>query len=518
MRLTNREAIAWSLVLLAALSLVLQSDLLAIDAASPPKRKRRALHHIAFHTNRSAARAARAAKAAARKAAAADAAAIVITPPMTDYHSHVHAAPVCPPVYVYNASQLDERDLFNVGFGPQLGTEEWLRHSDQHATGSAIIARLLHSKRCPLVTDPARARLFLVPLVFPPLRRATEEEAHKVWDFMPPADEERLWAVCEKIYKTDWSAALTHLTRANAARHVFMPLAYFEVTGFCRGAEPFFEVLVESRRKNAELLAAMPTVLTGIVADEQLLGTFGAMAAKQLFSAPLVSSVHMRESQARPWAPRPPGARPWLMSYGGSTEGHPRAHALREHLVAKCREYGDATCRLVSRYQMDDGNTLLEAFRSKRESIFCLEPPGFGDHRKSQVDALTLGCIPVLFTPSTDASIWPLHWGPFREDSRVLLDLEDVLSGRVGSPRAPEPSLAHSRRQSHLCDRPRLSARGSRPRPRLRTGGRARDAPCHPNRARASHAGGHRQVRRARALRPRRQPRRRARAAAARPG
>ena len=38
-------------------------------------------------------------------------------------------------------------------------------------------------------------------------------------------------------------------------------------------------------------------------------------------------------------------------------------------------------------------------------SSFCLERSGFGEHRKSQVDALTLGCIPVLFSPHLDEQL-----------------------------------------------------------------------------------------------------------------
>ena len=114
---------------------------------------------------------------------------------------------------------------------------------------------------------------------------------------------------------------------------------------------------------------------------------------QRLFSAPLVSSVHLRAGEPRPWAlntalntapnPHQASTRPYLMSYGGSTEGSPEASRLRSLLVKQCLQLGNATCRLVSHYRMD--TVLVDALRSKRESVFCLEPPGFGDHRKSQV-------------------------------------------------------------------------------------------------------------------------------------
>ena len=50
-----------------------------------------------------------------------------------------------------------------------------------------------------------------------------------------------------------------------------------------------------------------------------------------------------------------------------------------------------------------------------------------------QVDALTLGCIPVIFTPHAYQYLWPLHWGPFRDTSSVLLDMRKVRVRRSAS-------------------------------------------------------------------------------------
>ena len=83
--------------------------------------------------------------------------------------------------------------------------------------------------------------------------------------------------------------------------------------------------------------------------------------------------------------------------------------SLRKHLVERCRAYGNATCRLLACNGVDDkgsgcamsaSSSLLRAFRIKASSVFCLEPPGFGLARKSLVDGLNLGCIPVMFTPA----------------------------------------------------------------------------------------------------------------------
>lgn len=51
-------------------------------------------------------------------------------------------------------------------------------------------------------------------------------------------------------------------------------------------------------------------------------------------------------------------------------------------------------------------SSLEQTMRVKRHSTFCLEPPGYGDERKAIVDALTLGCSPVLFVPGAENSFW----------------------------------------------------------------------------------------------------------------
>ena len=157
----------------------------------------------------------------------------------------------------------------------------------------------------------------------------------------------------------------------------------------------------------------MPQIWQGVLIAKRAYerGMTGTMGRQLMLTAPLVSSVHLsrppqqqqqpqpqsaQPQQVTPWALRPASSRPWLMSYGGSTEGFPKAAALRKLLVQKCSAYGNTTCRLVTRYRMSDADALLEAFRSKRESVFCLEPPGFGFHRKSQVQPCSLypGCNP----------------------------------------------------------------------------------------------------------------------------
>ena len=46
-------------------------------------------------------------------------------------------------------------------------------------------------------------------------------------------------------------------------------------------------------------------------------------------------------------------------------------------------------------------------------------------------DSIVSGCIPVLFSPDSDA-VSPWHWGLFRESSRVLLSESEYMAARPG--------------------------------------------------------------------------------------
>ena len=60
-------------------------------------------------------------------------------------------------------------------------------------------------------------------------------------------------------------------------------------------------------------------------------------------------------------------------------------------------------------------------------STFCLSPEGDSVSRKATIDALLLGCIPVLFRRSAQHQ-WLWHWGGWVENATVLIDSGEVLS------------------------------------------------------------------------------------------
>lgn len=63
-------------------------------------------------------------------------------------------------------------------------------------------------------------------------------------------------------------------------------------------------------------------------------------------------------------------------------------------------------------------------------ATFCMHPPGDAVSRKAIIDSLLLGCIPVLFHEG-QAVQWPWHWGRWRADSSVLLDMQAITQRKL---------------------------------------------------------------------------------------
>lgn len=55
------------------------------------------------------------------------------------------------------------------------------------------------------------------------------------------------------------------------------------------------------------------------------------------------------------------------------------------------------------------GKNARDAVDLYRRSVFCLQPPGDSFARPGIVDAVSVGCIPVLFHQA-QAELWPWHW------------------------------------------------------------------------------------------------------------
>ena len=72
---------------------------------------------------------------------------------------------------------------------------------------------------------------------------------------------------------------------------------------------------------------------------------------------------------------------------------------------------------------------ILAAYARSR---FCLHPPGDACSRKGILDALLVGCIPVLFHECQRPSeLLPWHWGPWQRDSSIWINGRGLLAGRI---------------------------------------------------------------------------------------
>ena len=65
------------------------------------------------------------------------------------------------------------------------------------------------------------------------------------------------------------------------------------------------------------------------------------------------------------------------------------------------------------------GSNARDALRLYARSTFCLQPPGDTIPRPGIVDAISVGCIPVLFHPE-QAHLWSWHWDAAK--ASVLFD------------------------------------------------------------------------------------------------
>ncbi|PAN23592.1 hypothetical protein PAHAL_4G103200 [Panicum hallii] len=165
------------------------------------------------------------------------------------------------------------------------------------------------------------------------------------------------------------------------------------------------------------------------------------------FAVPYPSYFHPSSAgEVAEWQARVRAAqRPWLFSFAGARR--PGTLAIRDRIFDAC----DAAMPRRSCGKLDCGGPegsitcrsprkLMSLFTSSR---FCLQPLGDSFMRRSSVDAVMAGCIPVFFhEASTFEKQYYWHErDPDRgrgarsnNDHRyyVLIDQDDVLQGKVG--------------------------------------------------------------------------------------
>ena len=176
---------------------------------------------------------------------------------------------------------------------------------------------------------------------------------------------------------------------------------------------------------------------------------------------PIVSSIRWSNRFTRRWQeawfdhgaqpPIPPwqfhDRRPTLVSFTGSTRGSPR---IRQHLLDACSAstvcvslvqdgwWGPSYMRFQPKadYIRFVQKQYKKMLTIKQQSIFCLEPPGHGEMRKSAMDSILSGCIPVFFFKDKfmHNNVLPFFfnmsngWG---HDASIVFLIDDVLEGHV---------------------------------------------------------------------------------------
>ena len=171
----------------------------------------------------------------------------------------------------------------------------------------------------------------------------------------------------------------------------------------------------------------------------------GATTLSYFKSTPFPSYVHAELSM--PWAELPWRQRPrrqvliaaaFNAKHGATSNAAVRQmNAQRAALIKSCKADGAAGfCSFLSLSPgaLEKGGfhfrLSYSVVRQYWNATFCLQPVGDACTRKGQLDALLLGCIPVLLHPCQEHQ-WPWHWGSWFRNATVALDPKKVASGEL---------------------------------------------------------------------------------------
>lgn len=155
------------------------------------------------------------------------------------------------------------------------------------------------------------------------------------------------------------------------------------------------------------------------------------------------------EASPPPW--RPTAVRDVRIAGAWSTWTHGFATSLgwsdwRRDLRNACaRLHNLSQCTML--YQSAGGGRARYAVDLYARSVFCLQPPGDVVVRGAIVDAIAMGCIPVLLHRA-QAKLWPLHWDAAR--GAVLFDWSSPANRRNATSAHPHRQELGERAAKHL--------------------------------------------------------------------
>lgn len=167
---------------------------------------------------------------------------------------------------------------------------------------------------------------------------------------------------------------------------------------------------------------------------------------------PYMSNIRWSERlvQDPPWVRSLARGRTALMSFVGSVgdPGTPR-YAARSAMMRGCIAAGPSMCEVIDftsgngcegipeylgEHDVKSFRCIRRVFRLKARSIFCLEPPGNSPGRKSIIDSLLSGCVPVFLQDEHMAAHFdqylPWHFG-WRRNASVSYSAQKLVSGSL---------------------------------------------------------------------------------------
>ena len=313
-----------------------------------------------------------------------------------------------PPCSNWNATS---PRAFSEAFGPRDSREasHW-RHTGNRALSALWHFRVQHSS-CRTLCAHA-ADLFFVPaLTLGGLRLGGLREIKRS---------------CGDCSAEELERHLIHLDESTAAKHVLIcPIEHFALApciGWWSHPRGLFSRMIRLSF-SAVAPASMASHLEYMVDKQSAADLMDIKAFPNLYSLPQPSNVH--------WGQDPPfnvsRKRPRLMSFVGSiTHGDVE---VRRRIAQQCV----ALRSLCTWIHIGFGGltkSLNLVAKVKLDTIFCLEPAGDTPYRRSIADSVAVGCIPVYFNNVTDLT-GGLLWGPWHNDSRVLLSRDAFLAGRI---------------------------------------------------------------------------------------
>lgn len=295
-----------------------------------------------------------------------------------------------------------------------------IRQTSGYALGGIFLARA-RNYSC-ITYNASNADLYFVPVLsetFACAKRCAEDGCSK-----------------DAIFRR-----LSHL-RANGGRDHFL---LSPRQGWKEDLHPYWGVSFDDKRFGAA---------TRFSAEEGAPYSWPVPATQAIFrSTPQASYVHISaesEWNDAPWRSEHPRlilvswASNLVHNYGAAFSS--QLNAMRSRLYRSCEAANDK--RVCTHLPLSPTHVYKKFYDLKLveqtsalywNTTFCLQPIGDACTRKAIIDALLLGCIPVLFHPCQQLQ-WPWHWGSWLPRASMFFDLSVMSNGTASSSSGNGPS------------------------------------------------------------------------------